>query len=433
VECKVLDAPSGAVGSHRPGKGIIQLGTMNTPGLKSSKACLSVFTAAGKEHKYPLDGSIEVETIHDRFIDQGKLTIVWREPRRTILISDAKPTVLRNFVDKFRAALRGENIESLKEIIKEKKSDLGGPVSLAVTKKENYPKTFSTATLKTLVISGIDRKAIDGRWFSCTHLTTLDLSRNQLGAAPDFEKMKNIAKLVNLQDLTLSRNRLAEPAVRNRELRKRMAELAEVFTSLPPSLLRLDLSFNGLRWMPPLGHLPSLERLDLANNRLTALPHELRHRTKLSLNLDNNQIKFLPVLRSNQRQTFSITGNPLDQPAMPPRLTDVKCPSLHQLAMQSVMRNRIRIETAIKVRFWEGEGTDFCDYCGKWFAADALLSSVYMGNAAFISVHAAHNTHYPTRAMSCTDCYKRRYRPRNPPAAAAAAAAAPAAAGRRIV
>ncbi|GMR37048.1 hypothetical protein PMAYCL1PPCAC_07243, partial [Pristionchus mayeri] len=243
VVCKVLDVPSGVKGGHRSGKGTVALGTMNTPGLKSSKACLSVFTAAGKEHKYPLDGSSEVKMIHDKFIDQGKLTIVWTIPSRTIFVSDANPAVLRNLLHKLRAVLKGENIESLKEITKEKKSDLGGQVSMVVNKREEYPKKgFPSATLKTLVLSGIGLKRVDGRWFSSTLLTSLDLSRNQMGAAPDKEKMKNMVKLVNLQELNPSHNRLVGLS-------------SDVFSSLPPSLLRLDLSFNLLRSMPPLDNL----------------------------------------------------------------------------------------------------------------------------------------------------------------------------------
>ncbi|GMS79180.1 hypothetical protein PENTCL1PPCAC_1355, partial [Pristionchus entomophagus] len=404
--CKVLDAPSNAVASHRSGKGAISLGTMNTPGLTTSKACLSIFNASGKEFKYPLDGSCEMKTIHDKFIAQGKLTIVWERPARTVLVSEAKPDVLRNFLQKLRAVLEGKNIESLKEITKEKKSDLGGQVELVVRRRDQYPtssKSFPSASLKTLVLSGIGLKRVDGRWFSCTLLTSLDLSRNHMSAAPDLVKMKLIGRLVNLQVLNMSRNGLARLPV-------------EMMSYLPPSLLHLDLSHNRFKSIPSLATVPSLSLLNMAYNQLESLPSELRSRRSLSLNLDNNAIRFIPYMLSNTRQTFSITGNALNEPASKPDLSAVRSPpSMLQWAMQSLKRNRFPVEelySVYMVRFWDDEGIDVCDYCAKFFASDLLFAFVQLTEASTISVQAAFNTRYPTRIVSCRGCYVRR----NPPA-----------------
>ncbi|KAF8361815.1 hypothetical protein PRIPAC_88738 [Pristionchus pacificus] len=117
---------------------------------------------------------------------------------------------MRNFMNQLQAVLRGENIDTLKEITKEKKCDLGGQVELIVTKRDDYPKNFPSASLKILSLSGIGLKRVDGKWFTCTLLTTLDLSRNQLGSAPDLVKMRLVGRLINLQVLNLSHNRLLE-------------------------------------------------------------------------------------------------------------------------------------------------------------------------------------------------------------------------------
>ncbi|KAF8359079.1 lrr-1 [Pristionchus pacificus] len=397
VVCKVLDAPTSAVAGHRSGKGAISIGTMNTPGLKTSKPCLSVFTASGKEHKYPLDGTSEVATVHDKFISQGKVTIVWKNPLRTTMISEARPEVLRNLVHKLQAVLKGENIETLKEITKEKKSDMGGQVALVVRKREEYPKTFPSASLKSLCLSGIGLKRVDGRWFTCTLLTTLDLSRNLMSTAPDIVKMKLVGRLVNLQVLNLSHNRFHTLPT-------------ELLDSLPPSLLALDLSYNSFHQVPSLSSVPSLTLLNMAHNRLTILPKELRFRRTLSLNLDHNQIKFIPYMLSSTRLNFSVTGNPLDEPLCKPKLSSVECPSMLQWAMQSIERNRIRLEAFLKVRFWEEEGIDFCDYCRVSFATNFVFPFVQAVDASMLSSQAAFNTRYPSKTIACRKCYLQRNR-----------------------
>ncbi|GMT16773.1 hypothetical protein PFISCL1PPCAC_8070 [Pristionchus fissidentatus] len=391
VLCKVLDAPTNAVATHRAGKGSVSLGTVKEPGLKRSVPCLTVFTATGKEHPYHLDGRCEVQIIHAKFVTEGKLTIVWSKPNRTTMISEARPDVLRNFMNQFNDTRRGENHENLKEIAKERKSDFGGQVELVVRNKNDYPSTFPSATLKTLVLSGLRLRRVDGRWFSCTLLTSLDLSRNQMSTAPDLPKLRLLSRLVHLQVLNLSNNGFETVS-------------SDLMSSLPPSLLSLDLSSNRLRCLPSLRSVPALLSLNVANNQLQTLTSELRSRCSMSLNVDNNQLRWLPCLRSSTRPIFSAAGNPLDQPRRSPKTRVIKVPSLLQCAMECIQRNRVVVDAVIEARFWDEDEIDFCDQCRRMFAADRLYPFITRLEARQLSVQAQFAARYPSRLMTCRRC-----------------------------
>ncbi|GMS84749.1 hypothetical protein PENTCL1PPCAC_6924, partial [Pristionchus entomophagus] len=313
--------------------------------MRTSKPCLSVSTANGVSRNMMLSGKQRAQELN---------------ALQSVILWMAKPDVLRIFLGQLDEVLDGRGVGTLKEITKDKKSDLKGPVKIVVTSRNEYRKSFEnvpSATLKTLILSGIGLKKVDTRWFSCSLLTSLHLSKNQMNSITDLVKMRLIGRLVNLQVLNMSHNGLMRLPI-------------EMMASFPPSLLHLDLSFNLFRSIPSFSYMPSLTILNMANNRLEILPHDLRNRRSVSFNFDNNQIKFLPCMSSNVRQTFSITGNSLNESVSSVDLSLMKCPSRLQWAMQSIKINRIRVEESIKARFWEEEGIDFCDYCAIPLAAD---------------------------------------------------------------
>jgi Leucine-rich repeat (LRR) protein len=114
------------------------------------------------------------------------------------------------------------------------------------------------------------------------------------------EVPEGIRHLTNLQDLTLTGNKLEHLPIWLPENSKIVWLLIgyNEFSSFPPELERmrnlevLSLKNNSITALPPtIGNLKSLERLDLRNNNLTDVPNEISQLTALrSLQLGGNRL-----------------------------------------------------------------------------------------------------------------------------------------------
>ncbi|HEY1170658.1 MAG TPA: COR domain-containing protein [Verrucomicrobiae bacterium] len=128
-----------------------------------------------------------------------------------------------------------------------------------------------------------------------THLSSLDLSNNQLAALPEW-----LGHLTQLRSLDLSGNQLSG-------LPESLGHLTQ--------LQSLNLSDNGLRMLPPyLGQFDQLKSLELRNNELITLPETLGQLTQLqSLNVSDNKLKSIPewISQLAQLQSLDVAGNQL--------------------------------------------------------------------------------------------------------------------------
>ncbi|MBS0647871.1 MAG: leucine-rich repeat domain-containing protein [Verrucomicrobia bacterium] len=131
----------------------------------------------------------------------------------------------------------------------------------------------------------------------CTYLLSLDLSKNRIKTLPlriealfrlttlnlnfnDFRTWPPFWRLRNLTKLVLSRNYLPEvPAtIRNMvtlvEIHLQWCGIQQItpYITELTRLKTLDISFNELRTLPPIGKCPSLLHLNVAYNHLTELP-----------------------------------------------------------------------------------------------------------------------------------------------------------------
>lgn len=104
--------------------------------------------------------------------------------------------------------------------------------------------------LKTLDISGNPIKAFPVEIYNMVNLKTLTASRCSM------QRTADMTSLARLTQLTLDNNDLEE----------------QVIAPLPPTLLKLNISYNHLSvWPPNLSFLLNLEELNLSNNRLHSI------------------------------------------------------------------------------------------------------------------------------------------------------------------
>ena len=311
-------------------------------GKKSAKLCkdendpkvfIILSTVANRTGtKFNVLGNIN--RVFDKFVDQGKCTIQFKNPPKTLMISKADKLQLKSFLSMLKKVLCAKSEEELEEI--SLTSAALNPASLSqVTKpkqkliireKKDYPITKNfPSSLEELRIQGINYKKLDSRIFNLSKLTILDLSDNVISNLPD-----SFEKLVHLKELHLSNNKLTSisPIFFHKisknlcllDLSKNQLPMISYLVSNLKNLVTLNLAENELKRLPAtLGNIKHLKNLFLLGNKtLTVMPGSF-----LRLRLDN-------LTMSGECFTDDPSGLTLkDTSDSAPRLTDICLKNLY--------------------------------------------------------------------------------------------------------
>ncbi|CAJ0957741.1 unnamed protein product, partial [Mesorhabditis belari] len=275
LDCNVLLEKNGTPWK-RALRGYVSIGKGTMKGPTSSKRYFLnvVTTNTKKELQFPLDSSAPIEII-TKFAAAGRLSIMMSSERSNLFISKANSSNLQKFIACLSKALKGEEL-TLTEI-KAGQIPVIGPRSMTVSDKSQYPSDGFPKSLEKLTMASLNLQKIDGRWFSLSLLTELNLANNQLSKAPNVALFSKINRLPKLESLNLSGNGLSFLP-------------DEFWSSLPNGLKSLDLSNNAFSTFPTgICRLINLQTLRFNDNPLNGLSDEL-FRLPLLKNLDVSRI-----------------------------------------------------------------------------------------------------------------------------------------------
>ena len=305
-------------------------------------------------------GSIEannlnVEKVFERFINEGKATVRFREPAHDLCIKKADPIQLKAFINLLKKIITlscssKPNEAELENLLGQNNSLLSAlnPAShrqvtkektrLVVTNKKDYPITTSFPhTLVELRTTSINLKRVDTRIFRLHSLAILDLGNNSITTIP-----AEITKLSCLKELILPQNKIetipskfCENATFCQSLR--LLDLGgNKITALTPHLAKfrrlvtLKLNDNLFSRLPPGIFGPCLRLLGISGcNKLTCLPG-----TAMNLKLDNLYASRLPLLFTEDNAESSKVV--LD--------TTLQIPTLLDLASRKILSSPIILQ-----------------------------------------------------------------------------------------
>ncbi|KAK6061068.1 leucine Rich repeat-containing domain protein, partial [Cooperia oncophora] len=146
--------------------------------------------------------------MHIQRVASGRASFSFNNPSISVFIMKSNPAHLQRFVRNLQDILKGDDV-SLKSLDKVKTTDFKvQPKKLCITKKEDLRGVVYPSSLESLELISLGMDSVDSRWFSLPTLYQLDLSRNRLGQASNFVKMKLISRLNNLRVLSLEDNQI---------------------------------------------------------------------------------------------------------------------------------------------------------------------------------------------------------------------------------
>ncbi|KAK6020933.1 leucine Rich repeat-containing domain protein, partial [Ostertagia ostertagi] len=306
LECDVMVMKAGCCGGSKSlplpskcSKGIVRLGKNHT---KSGVRYL-LHVATRRDTKAP---PIEIapnniRELHLQRITSGRASFAFNNPAVSVFIMKSNPAHLQRFIRNFQDILKGDDV-SLKSLDKVKTTDFKvQPKKLCVLKKEDLIGIAYPSSLETLELISLGIDSVDSRWFSLPTLYQLDLSRNRLGQASNFVKIKLISRLSNLRVLSLEDNQI-----------ETLRAVPLFFESLPQSLQVLSLAMNRLKTLPSsIVKVRHLQTLVLSFNELSSLPRDMSDMRLRNLFVDNNRITFLPHdLKSQKFERLDCDNNP---------------------------------------------------------------------------------------------------------------------------
>ena len=201
--------------------------------------------------------------IFDRFSKEGRVTLRFLEPEHDVLISNADPILLRQFLNILKSAQHSPQLEQLSSLKPVSKSQIPKYTSkLYINKRQDYPsnETGFPQMLKKLQIENLQMKKIDLRIPRLKHLMSLDLSGNVIKDIP-----VELTALESLKELNLANNRI-----------KRIPHRFCQNEQFCDKLLLLNLEGNCLTELPSnLTNFLNLVTLNVKNNFFSHLPHGL--------------------------------------------------------------------------------------------------------------------------------------------------------------
>ncbi|XP_062312448.1 leucine-rich repeat and calponin homology domain-containing protein 1 isoform X5 [Osmerus eperlanus] len=197
-----------------------------------------------------------------------------------------------------------------------------GILNLSARKLKEFPRTAANHDLSDTVDADLSRNRLADAPLEVCHfvaLETLNLYHNCIKTIPD-----TIISLQSLTSLNLSRNQLgALPAcVCGLPLRvlnasnNKLVCLPEAVGQLR-SLMELDVSCNEITALPRhLGRLKSLRELNVRRNLLCVLPEDLAELPLVKFDFSCNKVSTIPVSyrKMKQLQSLQLENNPLQSP-----------------------------------------------------------------------------------------------------------------------
>lgn len=304
--------------------------------------------------------SNNIEKIFCKFVNEGKATIILKEPNFSLIIKKANVAQLKTFLKLIHLAGNSVNIadelnkipnseaaattsgaSSSKENLKPssekgskdaKMMEFKKPTtSLTIKSKSEYFTNFRavisqnlkiktaigtknnqlTTTLVKLTINNSDLKHIDPSMFELENLVYLDLSENKLTKLDDFSFKK-------LEELNLSHNlleylgkRIHLPKLINFDLNtNKLRAIDGAFCNNFRNISKLNLSNNGLKYVNSnFGYkLVYLKSFYMTNNLFTSLPFSFSYLRLQMLELHDNPFQYIspvPEVKSTVRDDVS--------------------------------------------------------------------------------------------------------------------------------
>lgn len=184
--------------------------SLHPPNKENSELYLIIFTNKNKHQssqKYRIQDNLT--KVFSRFADEGKLTLVFKEPNQSLQIR-TDPMQLKAFLSTLKLALNCSKEErnkiGLSSVAVTAIATKAHPVTkLTILNRSEFPTKGLPRTLTQLNINGIGRCRIDMQIVYLKHLQVLNVSDNLITKVP-----KPIGDL-NLRELNLSKNDLGNP------------------------------------------------------------------------------------------------------------------------------------------------------------------------------------------------------------------------------
>ncbi|CAD6192147.1 unnamed protein product [Caenorhabditis auriculariae] len=300
VQCEVIVVKEGQTMRPRHVKGFV---TIAKKRMKDDVYQIHVVTATDRNGtRFDIDPK-NPPIIMKNFIGAKKLTInVSTKPRKTIIMMNNVVKDLPAFVTTLECIIGGETPKvGVHSAVTS--TEFRAPVkNLTIDKAENLNQPLPI-TLEKLIFGPINLQSLDTRIFGCKNLTHLSFSGNPLGTATSINRLPLISRLKELRQFdaaNCSLSEISEPILKN------------FFVALPSSLLKLDISQNGLKTFPEIFHLKNLAHLNVGSNQIEYISSKLSNCTAMmNLNVSNNRLKTFPHVLPKfvNLQTFSVDGN----------------------------------------------------------------------------------------------------------------------------
>ncbi|XP_044746231.1 leucine-rich repeat protein 1 [Coccinella septempunctata] len=330
---------------------------------KADKHCLIVFNAKNANGtKYDVNGNIQ--KLHTKFLNEGKVTIQFKHPPHDIYIQ-ATVILLKSFLSILHGVITGTSKTKDSRVLSlsvNVTAKFVAPTKLVIKSRSEYPFKGFPPTLENLTIEGIRRCGLDLGILRLTKLKVLNISDNNISTIPEeFSLMKN------LKVLDISKNHFHQSS--SRDWRWLSGNLCDTLVSLNMAsnklkfltvyiiklrnLHSLDVSDNQLKEIPNgIGCLRKLKSLRVHSNFLDRLPGSIKCLRLVDLNVSNNRFE------SSDQESF-VNQIPISK--------TILAASLKELAAQKVLELGFKYDASIipaTLVFYLDSDAKYCP-CGK--------------------------------------------------------------------
>lgn len=317
-----------------------------------------------------------IEKIFCRFVNEGKATVVLKEPSFNLNLQKAEVSQLKSFLKVLHLAANSPNFnddsiaaenQNAADLDKENKQLKKPITSISIKSRKDYNSNFKAIISQNLSI----RSKIDSK-----QGTTLNLMRLTISECELKHVNKSIFELKTLEYLDMSNNKLT---------------VFEDFSF--ENLHELILANNEIKYIGKKFYLPKLAKLDLSNNSIMSIDYRFcenfKHLNTLNLksnkiikltpnfgykllnlkyfDVSMNQLNVLPYSLSYLRlEMLDLQGNPYDFGSYLVKPKQHKFPTLVELAARKIVNKKVKyVERDIPSTLYEYSKSSNRCICGQ--------------------------------------------------------------------